>query len=39
MCQAMALGADKNWPNPDDRNRHPLHAAVLTVSIFLQCEF
>lgn len=29
----MALGADKNWPNPDDRNRHPLHAAVLTVSI------
>lgn len=32
MCQALALGADKNWPNPDDRNRHPLHAAVLTVS-------
>lgn len=33
MCQALALGADKNWPNPDDRNRHPLHAAVLTVSL------
>lgn len=40
MCQALALGADKNWPNPDDRNRHPLHAAVLTVSsIFYSVSF
>lgn len=32
MCQALASGAEKNWPNPNDKNRHPLHAAVLSVS-------
>jgi Arf-GAP/coiled-coil/ANK repeat/PH domain-containing protein len=32
MCQAMALGADKNWVNLDDLDRTPLHSAVLSVS-------
>lgn len=31
MCQAMALGASKTWPNPDDLNRTALHQAVLSV--------
>lgn len=32
MLEALALGADKNWTNPDDRNRSPIHASVLSVS-------
>lgn len=35
MLEALALGADKNWINPDDRNRSPIHASVLSVSINL----
>ncbi|KAL1505365.1 hypothetical protein ABEB36_004949 [Hypothenemus hampei] len=32
MCQALAFGADKNWPNCRERNQYPLHAAVLSGS-------
>jgi Arf-GAP with coiled-coil, ANK repeat and PH domain-containing protein len=32
MCQAISLGADKNWENPDNLNRAPLHQAILAVS-------
>lgn len=35
MCQAMALGADKNWQNPENLNRTPLHQSILVVSLFL----
>lgn len=38
MCEALALGADKNWPNPDDKGRHPLHAAVLSGSV-MPCSY
>lgn len=31
MCQAMALGADKNWPNPENLDRTALHQSVLVV--------
>lgn len=33
MCQALSLGADKNWTNEDDNGRKPLHQAVLSVSV------
>ena len=32
MCQAMSLGADKNWTNSDNLDRTPLHQAVIVVS-------
>lgn len=32
MCQALALGADKNFENPDDRQRQPIHAAIHSVN-------
>lgn len=32
MCEALALGADKNFQNPDDRQRQPIHAAILSVN-------
>lgn len=35
MCQALALGADKGWRNPEDENRTYLHQAVISVS---QCD-
>ncbi|KAL9695419.1 hypothetical protein quinque_014704 [Culex quinquefasciatus] len=38
MCQAMALGADKNWRNPDEHDRTALHAAILSGSV-MSCEF
>ncbi|ENN72674.1 hypothetical protein YQE_10772, partial [Dendroctonus ponderosae] len=38
MCQALALGAEKNWANPNDKNRHPLHAAVLSGSV-MACAY
>ncbi|XP_058818210.1 arf-GAP with coiled-coil, ANK repeat and PH domain-containing protein 2 [Topomyia yanbarensis] len=38
MCQAMALGADKNWRNPDELDRTALHAAILSGSV-MSCEF
>lgn len=38
MCQSMALGADKNWRNPDEHDRTALHAAILSGSV-MSCEF
>lgn len=38
MCEALALGADKNWVNSEDRNRQPLHAAVLSGSV-MACAY
>ncbi|XP_058443765.1 arf-GAP with coiled-coil, ANK repeat and PH domain-containing protein 2 [Malaya genurostris] len=38
MCQALALGADKNWCNPDELDRTALHAAILSGSV-MSCEF
>lgn len=38
MCQAMALGADKNWRNADELDRTALHAAILSGSV-MSCEF
>lgn len=32
MAQAISLGADKNWENPENLNRSPLHQAILAVS-------
>lgn len=32
MCQAICLGADKNWENSDNLNRTPLHQAILAVN-------
>lgn len=32
MCQAMALGADKNWQNPENLDRSALHQSVFVVS-------
>lgn len=31
MCNALALGANKNWSNTSDLNRNALHQAVLSV--------
>lgn len=33
MCQALALGADKNWENALDFDRTPLHQAILSVKL------
>ncbi|XP_056641814.1 arf-GAP with coiled-coil, ANK repeat and PH domain-containing protein 2 [Diorhabda sublineata] len=38
MCEALALGADKSWINPDDRGRNPLHAAVFSGSV-MPCAY
>lgn len=38
MCQAMALGANKNWTNPDELDRTALHAAILSGSV-MSCEY
>lgn len=32
MCYAIASGASKDWSNPKDLNRSPLHKAVISVS-------
>lgn len=32
MCQTMALGADKNWQNPENYDRTPLHQSIVVVS-------
>lgn len=32
MCRALALGADKNWRNDEDKGRLPMHQAVISVS-------
>lgn len=33
MAQAIALGADKNWENPENLKRTPLHQSILVVSV------
>lgn len=33
MCQALALGAEKNWENPADFDRTALHQAILSGSL------
>ncbi|CAG9772843.1 unnamed protein product [Ceutorhynchus assimilis] len=38
MCQAFALGAEKSWTNEQDKNRQPLHAAVISGSV-LPCVY
>lgn len=35
MCQAISLGADKNYENPENLNRTPLHQSILAVSFEL----
>lgn len=32
MCEAFALGANKEWINNEDLDRRAIHAAVLSVS-------
>lgn len=31
MCHAIAVGADKNWKNPNDNGRTCLFQAILSV--------
>ncbi|KAK3930262.1 Arf-GAP with coiled-coil, ANK repeat and PH domain-containing protein 2 [Frankliniella fusca] len=38
MCEALALGGDKNWMNLKEGNRCPLHQAVLSGSV-MACEY
>lgn len=38
MCQALAMGGDKNWTNESDNGQKPLHQAVLSGSV-MACEF
>lgn len=38
MCQAIALGANKFWCNPDDNNRTHLHQAIISGSV-MACEY
>lgn len=38
MCQALAMGGDKNWTNESDNGRKPLHQAVISGSV-MACEF
>lgn len=35
MCYALASGASKNWSNPMDLNRSPIHKAILSVSFII----
>lgn len=32
MCHALAVGANVNWVNIDDKNRVALHQAIVSVS-------
>lgn len=34
MCEALALGGDKYWCNPEDKGRSAIHQAILSVSDF-----
>ncbi|XP_044260319.1 arf-GAP with coiled-coil, ANK repeat and PH domain-containing protein 2 isoform X1 [Tribolium madens] len=38
MCEALALGADKQWINLDDRGRSPIHQAILSGSV-MPCAY
>lgn len=33
MCHAIAVGADKNWKNPNDHGRTCLFQAILSVNL------
>lgn len=33
ISHSLALGANKNWHNPDDDGQTPLHQAIASVSI------
>lgn len=33
MCHAIAIGADKNWKNPNDSGRTCLFQAILSVRL------
>lgn len=35
ISHSLALGANKNWHNPNDNGRSPLHQAVASVSILI----
>lgn len=35
MCHAIAIGADKNWKNPNDNGRTCLFQAILSVTLYL----
>lgn len=35
MCHALAIGADKNWSNPNDKGRTSLFQAILSVCLNL----
>lgn len=32
MCEALALGADKQWVNLEDKGQSPIHQAIMSVS-------
>lgn len=38
MCEALALGADKNWININNHCRSPIHQAILSGSV-MSCAF
>ncbi|KAK9887352.1 hypothetical protein WA026_022021 [Henosepilachna vigintioctopunctata] len=38
MCEAIALGADIQWSNPEDRGRTPLHQGVFSGSV-MPCAY
>ncbi|XP_025419961.1 arf-GAP with coiled-coil, ANK repeat and PH domain-containing protein 2 isoform X3 [Sipha flava] len=38
MCHAIAIGADKNWRNPNDNGRTCLFQAILSGSV-MACEY
>lgn len=33
MCEALALGADKQWVNVEDNGKSAIHQAIISVSI------
>lgn len=35
MCEALGLGADKQWTNSEDFNRSSLHQAIISVRIIM----
>ena len=38
MCQAIALGADRDWINESDNFSTPIHQSILSGSV-MACEF
>jgi Arf-GAP/coiled-coil/ANK repeat/PH domain-containing protein len=39
MCHAIAIGADKNWRNPNDNGRTCLFQAILSVSYIIHVYY